>query len=71
MLAHMPLDRSLMLGQFPARPTASSTRGQPSVAVAPLPRLDHVRDTDPQALTHRPRAFVISGQNPVSQILRE
>jgi hypothetical protein len=41
-LAHMLLDRRIMIGQLPARPAALSARSQPSIAVAPLARLDHV-----------------------------
>jgi hypothetical protein len=41
-LAHILLDRCIMIGQRPARPAALPARSQPPIAVAPLARLDHV-----------------------------
>jgi len=70
MLEHVLVDGLVVINQFRSRPATQPACRQPPVTGTPLARFDDVGRADAQAFRNVPRAFVISRQHAISEILR-
>jgi hypothetical protein len=69
MRPHLGQNGVMPAGEPAWRMRALRARHGLAAAIAPLPRLDHIGDADPEARRYRPRT-ARNGQHAVAQILR-